>query len=148
MTILRHAVLMLLLMGLGACDGEPSTSEPPTDEPSAKGCPNIPPNVPPKLVPININYNPQGITVAPDPACARLGDVLRFNLTPPEGALVAVKGKTSEDEWLKGAGKNHHFFVIVPLDLLPKDVDEKDFSYGVTTDDLPPLDPVVTVHRW
>lgn len=148
MTILRHTILWVCLMGLGACGGETSTSEPPTDEPSAKGCPNIPPNVPPKLVPININYNPQGITVAPDPACARPGDVLQFNFTPPEDALVAVKGKTSEDEWLKGAGKNHHFFVNVPLDLLPKGVDEKDFSYGVTAGTVPPLDPVVTIKKY
>ena len=176
MIILRHTVLLLLLIALGACGREPSTGEPSASEPSASepsasepstgepsaavlptnGCPNRPPQPPPKVVHINVNYNPHGITVAPDPACAHLGDVLQFNLhgTPQclDKKLVTVKEKPSEPkEWPRGHGDNQLFFVFVELDLLddlPEGVDEKDFSYDVTAECSPDLDPVVTIRKF
>ena len=134
--MIPRTVSLLLLVALSACASLQST----------KSCPSWP-SGPPKLVPININYNSNGIVVAPPKACARPGDVLRFKIFGAANVPVTVNGKAPADAWVKGSGKNKWFYVIVPHDLLPDDVDEKTYNYKVSATGSPDLDPEVRIRR-
>ncbi len=140
MIILRHGVLLLFLMALGACAVKPLQTH---------GCEGANPGV----VPININYNNPNIG-APANKHAVLGDVLQFNLVGPNEVLVSTSGKTADAGWLNGSGKkkkngaNDKFFICVERDLLPEKVDEMEYGYNVNAVGHNQLDPVVTVHRF
>ncbi len=131
--MMPRTVSLLLLMALSACVSQQST----------KDCPTYPMG-PPKVVLINIVYTPNAI-IYPSRACARPGDVLRFKLSGNPSVLVAVNGKTAPDAWIKGAGKNKWFYVVVPHDLQSDGAYEKTYKYKVSAAGSPDLDPEVRI---
>ena len=131
--MIRLTVMFLFLMALSACDSPHL----------AKSCPKYPIGSP-KVVLINIVYTPNAI-ISPPRACARPGDVLRFMLSGNPNVLVAVKGKTATDSWIKGGGNNKWFYVIVPHNLLTDPGAEKTYNYKISTVGSPDLDPEVRI---
>jgi len=142
---LQQTVLMVSIAFVGAC-AAPITA---TDY----NCEGANPGI----VPINIIYSTNPITVAPDPQTADEGDVLKFNLVGPNNVRVSTSGKTPDDGWLNGSGKkkvgkaaSNQFYVCVPTDLFDDEeegVTEKEYKYNVNAVGKPQLDPRVRIIR-
>ncbi len=132
MIMLRYSALLFILAALTGCAPKPPTHS----------CKN------PGIVPIGIHYGTAELRVEPANKDAELGDALKFNLIGDLGIAVEVSPKDSGDTWLQGDGKNRFFIVCVPEDVLPTELDEKEFGYEVTVEGIGILDPVVTIHRF
>ena len=110
------------------------------------------PQGPPRLIPVNIIYTPDKI-VDPGMKCARPGDVLWFRLNGKPDKDASVEGKTANDIWIQGSGKifprqrEGWFFVPVPVDVIPDNVEEEDFGYTIRVDGSPDLDPEVRIRH-
>lgn len=104
----------------------------------------------PEVKQVNINYMTPDIVVEPGTVCVQPGDVLKFKLNGNPKVFVEVKGKGAGDGWIAGnnAGKKHAFFVLVPDDLLPEEVDDplRVYYYSVIIDGVD-KDPEVRVKR-
>lgn len=104
----------------------------------------------PKVKQVNINYMTPDIVVEPGTICVQPGDVLKFKLNGNPNIEVRVEGKGVGDEWIKGDnnGKNQAFFVLVPDDLLPEQVEDpmRSYYYSVIIDGVD-HDPEVRVKR-
>lgn len=139
--IMRSSVLLLALVAIVAVVAQTPFALLEAEH----GCPDSNPG----LVNFTISYSEGAVVkVSPPKKKAHPGDALRFNLFGKFGKLVGVDGKDTPAEWIDGEGKNLRFYVCVPSDILPEDVDEVDYEYGVTAEGSHPLDPVVTIHRF
>mgnify|MGYP001819082475 FL=1 len=104
----------------------------------------------PEVKQVNINYMTPDIVVQPMRICVQPGDVLKFKLNGNPHIEVRVEGKGIVDEWINGdnSGKNQAFFVLVPDDLLPEQVEDpmRSYYYSVIIDGVD-HDPEVRVKR-
>jgi hypothetical protein len=143
--ITRAMILAVAGLALAACT--------PTPTEETKHCPGGQgPQGKPKLIQINIVYTPKGIN-NPGTKCARPGDVLLFNLQGQPDKQASVSGKTDDDAWINGNGKifkdkeKGWFVVLVPLNVIPNSMEQKEFSYTIMVDGSPALDPVVRIRH-
>ena len=120
----RIFFVFLIIVLLGACAAPQEAKmygATPLDDADEEACRDLPGKGPPVDRPIVISYKDGSVqNVEPYRSCARPGDLLKFVLTGPPETLVKVRGKTTDDEWIRGGGNQRFFYVLVPHDIIEK----------------------------